>query len=160
MRVAIQCMSKACCSGHISHSRNVQSRATRLESKISGTMFFAQWWVLDLTSEPLPPASTRVPVRSTLPVRAMWLLYILLTYLRHGLRPELHRLPVLSTHLCDVTLQSIERSGPLTRTPHHRPRSPRPRFPRGLHASAKKSCQRSEDRTHQPFGFAAESLFD
>ena len=24
-----------------------------LESKISGTMFFAQWWVLDLTSEPL-----------------------------------------------------------------------------------------------------------
>ena len=23
-----------------------------------------------------------------------------------------------------------------------------------------KSCQRSEDRTHQPFGFAAESLFD
>ena len=24
-----------------------------LESKISGTMFFAQWWVLDLTLEPL-----------------------------------------------------------------------------------------------------------
>jgi hypothetical protein len=33
MRVAIQCMSKTCCSGHISHSRNVQSRATGIEDK-------------------------------------------------------------------------------------------------------------------------------
>ena len=28
-----------------------------LESKISGTMSFAQWWVLDLTLEPLPGAA-------------------------------------------------------------------------------------------------------
>ncbi len=33
MRVAIQCMSKTCCSGHISHSRNVQSRASGIEDK-------------------------------------------------------------------------------------------------------------------------------
>jgi hypothetical protein len=33
MRVAIQCMSKTCCSGHISHSRNIQSRATGIEDK-------------------------------------------------------------------------------------------------------------------------------
>ena len=159
MRVAIQCMSKACCSGHISHSRNVQSRATGIEDKWHHVLRAVVGARPDLRTAPAR-LDTRTSVRSTLPVRAMWLLYILLTYLRHGLRPELHRLPVLSTHLCDVTLQSIERSGPLTRTPHHRPRSPRPRFPRGLHASAKKSCQRSEDRTHQPFGFAAESLFD
>jgi len=58
MRVAIQCMSKTCCSGHISHSRNVFNHAL-LESKISGTMFFAQWWVLDLTLEPLSTTLTR-----------------------------------------------------------------------------------------------------
>ena len=36
----------------ISHSI---TRSCVLESKISGTISFAQWWVLDLTLEPLRP---------------------------------------------------------------------------------------------------------
>ena len=47
-------------------------------------MFFAQWWVLDLTSEPLPPASTRVPRRPRsgrcLYGRCGYFIYYLLTY--------------------------------------------------------------------------------
>ena len=53
--------------------------------------------------------ATRTVPRVALGLRR-FVYFILLTYLRHGLRPELHRSPVLSTHLCDVTLQSIEQS--------------------------------------------------
>ena len=154
MRVAIQCMSKACCSGHISHSRNVQSRATGIEDKWHHVLRAVVGARPDLRTAPARLDTRTGTLNAACTGDVVTLIYTtyLLTARSSTLTPSL---PVLSTHLCDVTLQSIERSGPLTRTPHHRPR-----FPRGLHASAKKSCQRSEDRTHQPFGFAAESLFD
>ena len=53
---------------------------------------------------------------------------------RHGLRPEPYCLPVLVTHLCDVTLRSIERSGAS--------QEPRivPSKPRGASFSPRSAC--------------------